>query len=43
MLNKVIIKNYYLLFFINKIFNKLLEVIYFTKFNLKNSYYYIKI
>ena len=35
MLNKVTIKNYYLLPLINKTFNRLLKVIYFIKFNLK--------
>ena len=43
MLNKVIIKNRYLLPFINEIFNRLLGVIYFIKFNLKDNYHYIKI
>ena len=38
-LNVVIIKNKYLFFLINKTLNRLMNVVYFIKFNFKNAYY----
>jgi hypothetical protein len=37
--NKIIIKNRYLLLLINKILNRLNDVKFFIKLNLKNIYY----
>jgi hypothetical protein len=42
-LNKVIIKNRYSLFFINKTLDRLTNTKMLTKVNLKNAYYYIQI
>ena len=42
-LNIIIIKNHYLFFLIDEMFNRLINAIYFIKLNLKNVYYYIKI
>ena len=42
-LNKIIIKNRYLLSLVNKILNRLNNIKYFIKLNLKNIYYYIRI
>ena len=41
--NKIIIKNRYLLSLINKILNRLNNIKYFIKLNLKNIYYRIYI
>jgi hypothetical protein len=40
-LNKIMIKNYYLLSFINEILNHLINIIYYIKLNFKNIYYKI--
>ncbi len=40
-LNSIIIKNRYLLFFIEKTLNRLINIYYFIKFDFKNIYYYI--
>jgi len=40
-LNSIIIKNKYLLFFIEKTLNRLIDIYYFIKFDLKNIYYCI--
>jgi len=40
-LNSITIKNKYLLFFIEKTLNRLIDIYYFIKFNFKNIYYYI--
>jgi len=40
-LNLIIIKNRYLLFFIEKILNRLIDICYFIKFDFKNIYYRI--
>ncbi|PWY69597.1 hypothetical protein BO70DRAFT_300072, partial [Aspergillus heteromorphus CBS 117.55] len=37
--NKIFIKNYYFLFLILKILNRILGSIYFLKINIKNIYY----
>jgi len=42
-LNIIIIKNKYSLFFIKKILNSLIIIVYFIKLNLKNAYYRIYI
>ncbi|OTA78910.1 hypothetical protein M434DRAFT_87191, partial [Hypoxylon sp. CO27-5] len=41
--NKVIVKNYYLLFFILKILNRIFKIKCFFKINFKKTYYYVKI
>jgi len=40
-LNSITIKNKYLLFFIKKILNRLIDIYYFIKFDFKNIYYRI--
>jgi len=40
-LNSITIKNRYLLFFIKKILNRLIDIYYFIKFDFKNIYYRI--
>ena len=40
-LNKIIIKNYYLLLLINKILIRLISIKYLTKLDLKDIYYYL--
>ena len=42
-LNKIIVKNRYPLFLINKTLNRLYGAKIFTKFNLKDAYYRIRI
>jgi len=42
-LNVIIIKNKYSLSLIKKTLNRLINVVYFTKLNLKNAYYWIRI
>ncbi|KAF2175315.1 hypothetical protein K469DRAFT_611068, partial [Zopfia rhizophila CBS 207.26] len=42
-LNKIIKKNYFTLLLISKMLNYLVDLIKFTKLNLKDAYYYIKI
>jgi hypothetical protein len=42
-LNAITIKNRYFLSFIKKTLNYLISVAYFTKLNLKNTYYRIRI
>ena len=42
-LNKIIVKNRYLLSLINKILDRLNEIKYFIKLNLKDVYYRIRI
>ncbi|PWY76211.1 hypothetical protein BO70DRAFT_295281, partial [Aspergillus heteromorphus CBS 117.55] len=37
--NKIFIKNYYFLFLISEILNRVLKSIYFLKINIKNIYY----
>ncbi len=40
-LNKIIIKNYYLLLLINKTLIKLIDIKYLIKLDLKDIYYYL--
>jgi hypothetical protein len=42
-LNKITIKDRYPLPFINKTLNRLVDAAYYTKLNLKNTYYKIRI
>ena len=42
-LNRITVKNCYIFLFILKFFNKITEVKYFLKIDLKNAYYYIYI
>lgn len=42
-LNKILIKNYYILLFINILLNRLYKAKYIPKINIYNTYYIIKV